>query len=1482
MYMGKGKRKRLLAGVLCSTLITTSGGWIAKPISVYAGVEKGISEIVQYESSNQIVTNGGFESKSVSDQSDSHEYLFWKNHEYATDWGIWYSKDDAGDLHDPANAQFTFDTEDRQEGNQSLHFSSTAPTKLLLSCPAKDIQENKSYLLTAKVKVSGVKEGYFTIKVKDSTGKTVECPRINKSTDGWIDMVYSFKPGELSKSASVQLDFNKITGNVWVDDISMIESYSMSMVDTSLKIKPGESQKLELKFEPEEAEKTAEVTWSSSDSSEVSVDGQGNIEALKAGYAQITAVTDMGISAKCNVEVISDELSSQFQSMRESWKARLCIGSDNEQYQKTFLNIKENALEYQDSMSTGELNGNGQDVWPDLDFSRGEGGITGTAYANQISTAFDRLRMMALAYSIESCGECYQNPDLFQAIIRGLEGMCQYYNSKNPPLGNWYEFDIGGPRSLSETLILLYDDLNKTEEGKKLIDTCVESMRYYIPTPERGMTTYGDTPQMVMTGANLMDTSFVCCLRGIISESVTDVSNASNAAVTVFPYVTTGDGFYKDGSYIQHGCIPYAGGYGPDLIAAVEKLIYLLNDSQYTLVGKGEFENMTNWMLNSYLPLFRDGEIMDMVRGRKISRDNDTGHSVGRSVLATLTLLSDYVMDEGDQYTIKSMIKGNFERDTVCQDDIYRGMDIYRKEKVKSLMEDPDIEASQTEESIKTYGSMDRVVEHRQDYSVGLSMFSSRVGRFTYGNGENTKGYHLGDGMVYLYTDDILQYEDGFWPTVDFMRLPGITTDHTAGHVEDWKPYRNTKDWVGGSNVAGKYGSVGMDVELEPEYSNLTGKKSWFLFDDEVICLGAGITGTTGTSPETIVENRRTDESPVVCVNGETIDLEEGVDKTLSAQWAVLHANDSTMPIGYYFPEETEVSLLKESRTGKWSDINNNGSKEKITRNYVSIAVPHGEKPENASYNYVILPGKDEAAVKEYAESKSTMILSNTDKIQAVADTESGLTGYNFWEAGTVDGVEAKQACSVTKQSAKGQNGETVLLGISDPTQKQEHLTIVLDGIYECKTVEPGIFVSADQANKKTIIEVQVKDTYGSSQHVELNRVMSRVEIENGQIIQVGEDEYESNLEWVEPGTVVKIRADEAEDGHEFLKWETVPSTVKLDDADAVETSFVVPEGSVKIRATYMDFATPSNAAVSVKVMPEDWYAYAESDSLDELLADDEIIIPEDREFLKNGGDITVELQMTRKSDRYTATPADAIRENLEEDEKIAFFVKTALSKTLQENDSAYQKEVSLATASNAVKMTFEITDQEDGCENYRIVGWNPDLEDIDECDFEWLEEGKIITFTGKVNGVYALTYTEKEEPKEPETPEIPNESEEDDDTITITDPKILLTQVPLYAAAGTWEQQDGQWIFILEDSGDKAIGWIYAEWNGNYSWYHFDQNGYMQSGWYYDTDGNWYYMNPVSDGTKGKMYTGWHQIDGNWYYFNETSDGTRGAWKEV
>ena len=89
------------------------------------------------------------------------------------------------------------------------------------------------------------------------------------------------------------------------------------------------------------------------------------------------------------------------------------------------------------------------------------------------------------------------------------------------------------------------------------------------------------------------------------------------------------------------------------------------------------------------------------------------------------------------------------------------------------------------------------------------------------------------------------------------------------------------------------------------------------------------------------------------------------------------------------------------------------------------------------------------------------------------------------------------------------------------------------------------------------------------------------------------------------------------------------------------------------------------------------------------------------------------------------------------------------------------------------------------------------------------------------------------------------------------------------------------RWRYYDSDGRRVSNAWKQITDNGMMNWYHFGADGYMDTGWFKDADGNWYYLDPVSDGAQGTMKTGWlKDTDGNWYYLNPVSDGTRGAMK--
>ncbi|MDR1547358.1 MAG: hypothetical protein LBT06_02055 [Hungatella sp.] len=104
----------------------------------------------------------------------------------------------------------------------------------------------------------------------------------------------------------------------------------------------------------------------------------------------------------------------------------------------------------------------------------------------------------------------------------------------------------------------------------------------------------------------------------------------------------------------------------------------------------------------------------------------------------------------------------------------------------------------------------------------------------------------------------------------------------------------------------------------------------------------------------------------------------------------------------------------------------------------------------------------------------------------------------------------------------------------------------------------------------------------------------------------------------------------------------------------------------------------------------------------------------------------------------------------------------------------------------------------------------------------------------------------------------------------------------PAGAVTGTWTQvANGKWIFASDRTYTDEWAYIsnpYATRKEDAaSWYRFDKDGFMVTGWYMAADGNMYYLKTISDGTQGQMLTGWQYMEGAWYYLNPNSDGTKG-----
>lgn len=845
---------------------------------------------------------------------------------------------------------------------------------------------------------------------------------------------------------------------MWFDSIELWQDYQISLSETEKTIKPGESFQLEVQCDSEEVD-LSKVTWSSSNPDAVSVDENGMITAEALGTAVITAKLDESHTASCTVQVDDPEmLAPQYEEMRSRWTERLTGNgssiTDDEDFQTSMETMAQDAEDAMENMADIPADGSHVDaLWSDLDLEIKYVATSDASYTEDLNTAYTRLQAMATAYAAENC-RLYHNEDLKERILYALEwlydnGYNENYNVEKQLYGNWWHWEIGIPQALGSTVILMYEDLTQEQ-----IDKFYATLYRFNQDPTVVYKVQG-WGTMEMTSANLMDTSLVAALRSAIGNTQDGIGAAVNALGTVTGFVTEGDGFYEDGSCIQHSNLAYTGGYGLTLLKGIERILLLSNDTAWQ-ASADDLESVYTWIWEGYRPLFADGAMMDMVSGRSIARPSHTELETGRGILEAIVLLADGAPEDRKEQLLsfakKQVLAGAENLDT-----FYSGMEASSMIAAKQLAADDSVEADDGTPYTKIFGSMDKATIHREGYTLGISMFSSRTGNFEYMNKENTKGWHISDGALFLYNGDAGQFSNNYWNTIDPHRLPGITTDHTEGtNYESGLAYTSDKDYAGGSSVEDLYATIAMD--FHGQNTDLTAKKAWFAFDDEVVALGTDISGITKDT-ETIIENKqiRDDGSNALVVDGEETQAELGESSAAGVEYAWIEGNSGTDSIGYYFPEGEDLEIKREARTGSFQDINGAvadgaAGSEDVTRDYLSLAVSHGDGTEEGAedYAYVLLPGRTEEETAEYASGSEIEIISNTAEVQAAADRSSGASGYQFWTAASAGNVSADQASSVTMKEEDG----TLKLGISDPSQTQDSVTIHVSGYKNLQYVD--------------------------------------------------------------------------------------------------------------------------------------------------------------------------------------------------------------------------------------------------------------------------------------------------------------------------------------------------------------------------------------------------------------------------------------------
>ncbi|CDR28300.1 polysaccharide lyase 8 family protein [Staphylococcus schweitzeri] len=544
---------------------------------------------------------------------------------------------------------------------------------------------------------------------------------------------------------------------------------------------------------------------------------------------------------------------------------------------------------------------------------------------------------------------------------------------------NWWDYEIGTPRALTNTLLLMDDMLTKDEmkNYSKPIST-------YAPSSDKILSSVGESEDA--KGGNLVDISKVKLLESVIEEDVDMMKKSIDSFNKVFTYVqdsATGkarNGFYKDGSYIDHQDVPYTGAYGVVLLEGISQMMPMIKESPF----KHTQDNATlsNWIDEGFMPLIYKGEMMDLSRGRAISRENETSHTASATVMKSLLRLSD-TMDESTKSRYKQFVKTSVNSDSSYTQNDY--LNSYSDiDKMKKLMDDKSISTNGLTQQLKIFNDMNRVTYHNKDldFAFGLSMTSKNIARYENINGENLKGWHTGAGMSYLYNSNVKHYRDNFWTTADMTRLPGTTTLNDMPSTNT----KNDKTFVGGTKLNNKYASIGMDFENQDK--TLTAKKSYFILNDKIVFLGTGIKSTDASkNPVTTVENRK--------ANGYTLytdDKQTTASDNQDTNSVFLESNDTKKNIGYHFLDKPKISVKKGNHTGKWSDINKSQSNTQKNDDYYEVTQTHNTS--DSKYAYVLYPGLSKSDFK--SKNNNVSIVKQDEDFHVIKDNDGVFAGVNY------------------------------------------------------------------------------------------------------------------------------------------------------------------------------------------------------------------------------------------------------------------------------------------------------------------------------------------------------------------------------------------------------------------------------------------------------------------------------------------------------
>ncbi|MDS8732709.1 LPXTG-anchored hyaluronate lyase [Streptococcus pneumoniae] len=829
------------------------------------------------------------------------------------------------------------------------------------------IEAKKKYKLRFKIKTDN-KIGIAKVRIIEESGKDKQLwnSATTSGTKDWQTIEADYSPTLDVDKIKLELFYETGTGTVSFKDIELVEVADQPSEDSQTDKQLEE--KIDLPIGKKHVFSLADYTYKVENPDVASVKN-GILEPLKEGTTNVIVSKDGKEVKKIPLKILAS-VKDAYTDRLDDWNG---IIAGNQYYDSKNEQMAKLNQELEGKVSSISSQADRIYLWEKFSNYKTSANLTAT---------YRKLEEMAKQVTNPS-SRYYQDETVVRTVRDSMEWMHKHvYNSEKSIVGNWWDYEIGTPRAINNTLSLMKEYFSD-EEIKKYTDV----IEKFVPDPEHFRKTT-DNPFKAL-GGNLVDMGRVKVIAGLLRKDDQEISSTIRSIEQVFKLVDQGEGFYQDGSYIDHTNVAYTGAYGNVLIDGLSQLLPVIQKTKNP-IDKDKMQTMYHWIDKSFAPLLVNGELMDMSRGRSISRANSEGHVAAVEVLRGIHRIAD--MSEGEtKQRLQSLVKTIVQSDSYY--DVFKNLKTYKDiSLMQSLLSDAGVASVPRPSYLSAFNKMDKTAMYNAEkgFGFGLSLFSSRTLNYEHMNKENKRGWYTSDGMFYLYNGDLSHYSDGYWPTVNPYKMPGTTeTDAKRADSDTGKVLPSA--FVGTVKLDDANATATMDFTNWNQ--TLTAHKSWFMLKDKIAFLGSNIQNTSTDTAATTIDQRKLESSNPykVYVNDKEASLTEQEKDYPETQSVFLESSDSKKNIGYFFFKKSSISMSKALQKGAWKDINEGQSDKEVENEFLTISQAH--KQNGDSYGYMLIPNVDRATFNQMIKELERSLIENNETLQSVYDAKQGVWG---------------------------------------------------------------------------------------------------------------------------------------------------------------------------------------------------------------------------------------------------------------------------------------------------------------------------------------------------------------------------------------------------------------------------------------------------------------------------------------------------------